>query len=176
MKPEMIILVDRNDTIIGYTERSNISPKTIHRVSALWITNPRGEILLAQRHRNKKTNPGKWGPAVAGTNEKDETYESNIYKEAEEEIGLTGIEFQTRMKIQRHDSEHPHFCQWFSAVIDRNLQDFQLQEDEVQDIRWWSRSELSQALAENPDLFLRTLPRYIRLFEEAAEKPERANE
>ncbi len=29
-----------------------------------------------------------WGSAVAGTVEKGEDYESNIYKETEEEIGL----------------------------------------------------------------------------------------
>ena len=34
--------------------------------------------------------PEVWGPAVSGTNEEGETYDSNIIKEAQEEIGLTG--------------------------------------------------------------------------------------
>jgi isopentenyldiphosphate isomerase len=165
MKPEMIILVDENDSIIGHVPRGDLSATTIHRVSALWVTNSRGYILLAQRHREKENDPGKWGPAVAGTNEQGETYEWNILKEAEEEIGLTGIEFQKAMKLERFDARHPHFCQWFTCIIDRGIDQFRLQESEVQDLRWWSKTELRKALTETPEIFLASLPRYFEMFE-----------
>ncbi len=87
-----IPIVNEQDEIIGYKDRKDRNLVDITRVSALWITNEDGEILLAQRGLNKTHSPGLWGPAVAGTVEEGETYESNIIKEAEEEIGLVARE------------------------------------------------------------------------------------
>ena len=77
-KPK-IILVNENDEIIGYKERGTLDKEDIYRVSALWIQNSKGEILLAQRSFNKNNNPRKWGPAVAGTNDEGESYESKTF-------------------------------------------------------------------------------------------------
>ena len=86
-----IPVVNQQDEIIGYKEKSLITTDDIYRVSALWITDTTGRILLAKRAFTKSRHPGLWGPAVAGTVEEGETYESNIIKEAEEEIGLKNI-------------------------------------------------------------------------------------
>jgi len=70
---------------------------------------------LAQRSFNKTHNPGQWGPAVAGTNDEGETYESNIIKEAEEEIVLRDIKFKKAGKLRRRGRLEGcnFFCQWF---------------------------------------------------------------
>lgn len=67
-KPK-IIIVNENDEIIGHKARGTLEQLDIYRVSALWIKNSQGDILLAQRKFTKKHDPGKWGPAVAGTND-----------------------------------------------------------------------------------------------------------
>lgn len=59
-----IVIVDDNDIVIGLKDRSEIKSLDIYRVSALWVVNNEGDVLLAQRAFNKKNNPGKWGPAV----------------------------------------------------------------------------------------------------------------
>lgn len=110
MNKQKIIIVDENDEIIKHKERGTLNQSDIYRVSALWIQNSKGEILLAQRSFNKKNHPGKWGPAVAGTNDEGETYESNIVKEAEEEIGLKNISFQKSIN-QKVEGEHNYFAQ-----------------------------------------------------------------
>jgi isopentenyldiphosphate isomerase len=56
----LIPIVDSDDNIIEYVERSQRKADQRYRVSALWITNSHGEILLAQRHRNKKHYPLLW--------------------------------------------------------------------------------------------------------------------
>src|SRR3989344_4999835 len=94
MADEQSVIVNDNDEVIGSKNREKIDPqKDIYRVSALWLTNSMGEILLAQRHRNKPKDPGKWGPAVAGTVQKGESYYDNIVKETKEELGLADISF-----------------------------------------------------------------------------------
>jgi isopentenyldiphosphate isomerase len=166
MSEEKIILVDEDDNIIAHVPRNERKPTDIFRISSLWITNSKGDILLAQRHKNKESNPEKWATAVAGTNAEGETYESNIYKEAEEEIGLTGVVFEERIKFKKFDKKYPFFSQWYSCVLDWDISQFRMQEEEVQDIRWWGREELQKALSETPEIFTSSMPRYFEMFSE----------
>jgi len=112
-KKSEIIIVDENDIIISYKTRDKIKQNDIYRVSALWIKNSQDDILLAQRGLNKKNDPGQWGPAVAGTNDRGESYEENIIKEAEEEIGLNNFDFEVAEKLRR-TGKYNFFCQWFT--------------------------------------------------------------
>jgi len=54
MSSAKIIIVNKNDKIIGYKERGTLKSSDIYRVSSLWIQNSQGKILLAQRSFNKK--------------------------------------------------------------------------------------------------------------------------
>lgn len=163
MSKAKIVIVNENDEIIGSKERGTLNQLDIYRVSALWIQNSNGEILLAQRSFNKKNNPGKWGPAVAGTIDEGESYESNIIKEAEEEIGLKNQKFQKSFH-HFNDGEHKHFTQWFFALVDKDIEQFTIQEDEVEKIKWFSKEELLQSLNNSPENFLRVIPECINFF------------
>lgn len=146
-----IIIVDQNDQAIGLKERSIIdSKKDICRTSFLWITNSKNQILLAQRKLTKKYNPGKWGPAVGGTNEEDETYESNIYKEALEEIGLKGYDFRKGPKFFI-DQPNKRFGQTFYLSVDWQLEQFNIQKEEVEQVKWFDQEELLKELKNNPN-------------------------
>jgi isopentenyldiphosphate isomerase len=110
-------VVDGNDEYIGDKERSELDfQKDIYRVAALWLTNSANEVLIAQRKFSKDRDPGLWGPAVAGTVEPGETYETNIYKEAEEEIGLSGLVFTLGPKL-RVKTPRNYFCQWYKDKL-----------------------------------------------------------
>ena len=149
-----ILIVNEQDEVIGAKERGTlIDDVDIYRVAALWIQNSKGDMLLAQRAFTKKNDPGKWGPAVAGTVEEGETYESNILKEAEEEIGLTNAKLEISEKRLRL-GKHKHFTQWFFAIVDKDISEFTKQDEEVEQIKWFSKEELQKELANNPDQFL----------------------
>ena len=163
MSKAKIVIVNENDEIIGSKERGTLNQSDIYRVSALWIQNSKGEILLAQRSFNKKNNPGQWGPAVAGTIDEGESYESNIVKEAEEEIGLNNQEFQKSFH-HFHDGEHKHFTQWFFALVDKEIEEFTIQEEEVEKIKWYSKEELLKELSESPNLFLTSIKQCVDFF------------
>jgi isopentenyldiphosphate isomerase len=154
-KPRTIIVSDK-DEVIGYKERGTLEQSDIYRVSALWVTNSRGDILLAQRKFTKSHDPGKWGPAVAGTVEEDETYEQNIYKEAEEEIGLKGVKFAKGPKVRIH-GEHNYFDQWYTAIVDKPAKEFTIQEEEVEQVKWFTRKELDRELQDHPEWYLSDL-------------------
>jgi isopentenyldiphosphate isomerase len=56
----LIPIVDEEDNILEYRERNSLDLSHRYRVSALWMTNSQGEILLAQRHKSKKHHPLLW--------------------------------------------------------------------------------------------------------------------
>jgi len=157
-----IPIVNEQDEIIGYKDRDDRDSKDICRITGLWVTSPDGDILLAQRSFNKKRDPGVWGPAVSGTVEEGETYESNIIKEAEEEIGLRGIPFALGPKMRRSTS-HQYFVQFFTAVVPKDYP-FVKSDEEVEAIRWFTKDEMIKLLDEKPEMFTVNYKQYIDCF------------
>lgn len=150
------VIVNDQDEIIGYKAFGTLSQADIYRVAALWVTNSQGDILLAQRQLGKRHDPGKWGPAVAGTVEEDETYEDNIIKEAAEEIGLLDIHPLPGPKRRTKDP-YNYFTQWYRLTVDTPTADFVLQEEEVKAVRWMSPARLKQDLADHPERYIKGL-------------------
>ena len=155
-----IIIVDENDNPVSSVERAEIETSEIYRVAALWVSNSRDEVLLAQRSLEKKNYPGAWGPAAAGTVEEDETYEVNIYKEAEEEIGLKSCKFTLGPKFAVKGARN-YFAQIFTLNLDRNISEFILQKDEVINVKWMPSQELIEDVKTNPDKYTPTVPMLI---------------
>lgn len=156
-----IPIVDENDNIIEYRNRNDRDFNAIYRVSSLWITNSKNEILLARRAWNKNHDPGKWGPAVAGTVEEGETYKSNIIKEAEEELGLKDIKPTLGAKL-RKKIKWNYFTQQFHLVLDKDISEFKIQKDEVAEVKWFSKEELRKQLREHPDDFLKGIHEHMK--------------
>ncbi|MBT4209450.1 MAG: NUDIX domain-containing protein [Candidatus Komeilibacteria bacterium] len=160
---EQTIIVDKDDKIIGYKSRKDLQTEDIYRVSALWLTNSKGAILLAQRAHNRTHHPGKWGPAAAGTIEKGETYNDNIIKEAEEEIGLVGVDFKKGPK-ELNLNYYNHWTQWYGAVVDASASDFIIQQAEVVEVRWFTKQEIEEKLVQDINFFTPNFPHYFKLF------------
>ena len=153
-----IPIVNEQDEIVGYKERGSQNPNDIIRATGLWVTDKDDNILLAQRSYSKKYYPGLWGPSAGGTVEENETYESNIIKEAEEEIGLRGVVFTKGPKIRFFD----FFSQWFNVLVDKDY-NFIKQDEEVEQIKWFSRNELEELFREKPEIFMNGFENYLKL-------------
>ena len=158
-----ILIVNEQDEIIGHRRRSELKPTDVFRVAVLWLTDSKMHILLAQRSHQKINSPLCWGPAVAGTVERGETYEQNIIKEAYEEIGLIGIKFTKGVKFKQTGTG-TYFIQNFLATLDKSEKDFKIQKDEVERVKWFTRSELRKEFSAHPENFVPSMKTYIELF------------
>lgn len=157
-----IPIVNEQDEIIGYKEREDIDFKEeLIRATGLWVTDKEGNILLAQRSLTKKFNPGLWGPAAGGVVEENETCESCIEREAEEEIGLKGVVFRVGPKIRLPNC----FGYFFTAIVDHNYE-FIKQDEEVEKIKWFKESELNKLLKESPEIFMDEFENYIKIMKQ----------
>jgi isopentenyldiphosphate isomerase len=161
-----IIIVNDQDEAIGVKERESLSPDDIYRASAVWITNSQKEMLMAQRSLQKKLSPGQWGPAAAGTLEEGETYESNIIKEIGEELGLqlSIADLQKGPKVRIKGSTHYFFCQWYLYTIDKPAEEFVIQKEEVEQVKWFKKEELFASLEGIQKSFLDSIRQWIDLF------------
>ena len=159
-----IQIVNENDKLIGHKERSQVhETEDIYRASCLWIENSIGEILVAQRALTKSNDPGLWSIAVSGTIDEGETYESNVVKEAEEELGITDIKPTFVTKFFQ-PVPRKMFAAVFSLVYDAPLEDFVPQQDEVAQIAWVTKQDLLGSFTENPEQYVPSMPVFIDMF------------
>ena len=148
-----IPIVNENDEVIEYKERDDVVDGDIVRITAIWITDQDGNILLAQRALTKKYSPGLWGPAVAGTVEEGETYEENAYKELEEEIGVKGFKLESTKKVLYTSRTGSKFCHFFKLSIPKDTE-LKLQQKEVEQVKWFSKEEFMKLLEDKPGQFV----------------------
>lgn len=148
----LIQIVNDKDEIIGLRERATEGPGDITRISGLIILNDKNEILMGQRSFSKRYSAGKWNIAVGGTLEEGETYESNIIKEAKEEVGLTITESDLSVLYYGlHDHQHRYFFKLFISVQNLPIEDFVKQDSEIEELRWIGVDEFIK-LREEPEL------------------------
>lgn len=160
----LIPIVNAQDEIINHKDRADIDyDHDIFRTASLWITNSRGDVLLAQRKLTKKVDPGKWAEAVGGTVEGEDSYEETVVREAEEELGLTGLTITEGPK-QFITTPCEYFAQWYTAVIDKEIGDFVIQEEEVEQIAWIPREQLEKELREQPNKYIEAMTDIANLF------------
>jgi isopentenyl-diphosphate delta-isomerase len=152
--PETIItVVDEHDNVVGHKPAGELNPeKDIYRVSSVWITNDKDEVLLARRSFTKKIYPGVWDVGVAGTIEQGETYEENAAKEAHEELGITEpLTVGPKVKIE---GKYNMFLTWFFLRTNKRAEDFVFQKEEIEEVKWFSKNELVESLKKNPEEFI----------------------
>lgn len=152
---DMAILTDEQGNFVGEKNRYQLAQGDSIAIAGLFIENSRGEILISQRSIAKKNQPGLWGPSASGTLEPGETFEQNIIKEAEEEIGISGL---IPTEIDRfhywHQDGVGRYSVWYLALIDWDIKRFSLQTEEVADVRWISKSDLINEVEAQPDKFV----------------------
>lgn len=159
-----IPIVDMTDTIIEHKDRLDIDYDVdIFRTASLWITNSRGEILLAQRKHNKIVDPDKWAEAVGGTVEGEDSYEATVIREAEEELGIKNLKIRKGPR-QFITVPYKYFVQWYTTVVDKPVDAFIVQQDEVEKVSWISRAQLENELRNHPDKYIAAMPEILALF------------
>ncbi len=160
---EIIPIVDEDDKIIWRKARSEITVDDIYRVSACWVVDDQGNILLAQRWLHKKHHPWKRWPAVAGTVKKDESYLENIVKEIAEEIGIEvnpqDLILQEKVFKNR---DRKHFTQWYLLVYRWDKTILRPEPWAVEQLKWFTPDELVMQYHSTPEIFLTSMEYTLR--------------
>jgi isopentenyldiphosphate isomerase len=86
---EVIILVDKNNTIIGDVPRHAMNfGRDYHRVTYILVFTQTGNLLIQKRTDDKAFCPGYYGITTGGVVEKGESYIDSAHRELQEELGF----------------------------------------------------------------------------------------
>ena len=151
-----VTIVDDKDNVIGGEERSVVYEKgLIHRLIRVLLINSKGQLLLQWRSAHEDTFPETWDQSAGGHVDEGEDYETAAYRELEEELGVSDVELKLvdtfytsgeigAKKINRFNSV-------FIASYDGD--DFTLQTEEVEKVKWFDLHELYSEIETNSDDF-----------------------
>lgn len=162
MSKELFDIVDRNDQVIGTTDKKTAHELgQLHRVSAVYVFNQAGELYV-QVHGTD----GKWDHSVGGHVSKGETYSQAAVREAKEELGIDQPLEELATSLM--GDEHPHMQHLFglyTCIADPSWEF--VPNDEVHEIFPMSIEDIRHAMATGPkERFTRgfriTMDEYVR--------------
>jgi isopentenyldiphosphate isomerase len=146
MSDEMLTQVSDDDSIvIGPVARRLVhgNPSLIHRSVHVLVLSPDGRLLLQKRSLRKDTQPGKWDTSVGGHVGFGQDYEEAARWEAAEELGLELGELVYLYPSRIRNAVESENIRTFLHVSDGP---FRPEPGEIDELRWWSRSEIVGAL------------------------------
>ncbi|PLR80342.1 DNA mismatch repair protein MutT [Bacillus canaveralius] len=139
--------INRNKTRRKHKRGVPLSAGDYHLVVHVWLVNKKGEILLTKRQQNKP-HPNLWecpgGSVLAGENSLE-----GAIREVKEEIGIDLSKCNGKLiKSERRDVFNDFYDAWlFNQSVE--ITDITLQQEEVSDVKWVTKSELEHIYKSN---------------------------
>lgn len=147
---ELFDVYTRDGKYLGVRTRSEChteNPGFYHKPAWTWVYNSKGEILIQKRSMKKKRFPGYWDTSCAGHVDAGETPKQGAIREAKEEIGLEVSEDDVQFMFEFIEDEgYWEIGQVFFIKADKEIDEFTIQEDEVDEIKWVSFEELKKII------------------------------
>lgn len=143
---ELLDVVDAQDRVIGTARRGEVYRQGLtHRCVFILVRDPQGRIFTHRRTDSKLFAPGAYDCFVGGVVGAGETYASAAVREAEEELGVSGVEPVPLFKFLFEEGSLSWWCDLYEAVWDGPVSP---QVEEVAWHGWLTPEELGQRLAE----------------------------
>lgn len=146
---EIFPIVDELGHVTGKATRKQChsGSRLLHPVVHLHIFNEKGELYLQKRSPRKFIQPGKWDTAVGGHIDYGESVDEALRRETQEELGFVP------------DNPARLFSYVYDSSIERELvnsfyiitsqENFDFDQEEVDDGRYWTIPEIRQSLGKN---------------------------
>ena len=152
---EMVVLINENDEVKGLMEKMQ-AHKTglLHRAFSVFLFNNQGEMLLQKRAAHKYHSPNQWTNAVCSHPRDGETYKDAALRRLKEELGIE-VEIDHKFFfIYKADVGDGLWEHELDHVFVGNYQgEFQLNPEEVSEVRYISQENLEKEMIENPANF-----------------------
>lgn len=150
---EYVVLVDDNNQVLGTMSKADVHgvQTPLHRAFSAFVFNARGELLLQQRARTKKTWPLVWSNTCCGHPTLDETPVQAAHRRLLFELGLPVDNLVEaapyRYCFTRDGVMENEIC---PIVVGATDQEPHLNPDEVEAVRWMPWSEFVAEIRRKP--------------------------
>ncbi|RQO34476.1 isopentenyl-diphosphate delta-isomerase [Chryseobacterium sp. KBW03] len=152
---EFVVLVNPEDEVMGLMEKQQAHINgLLHRAFSVFLFNNKGEMLLQKRASGKYHSPNQWTNAVCSHPRAGETYEEGAVRRLKEELGIEAElseKFNFIYKadvgggLWEHELDH--------VFVGNHEADFNLNKDEVEEVRFISIEDLDKEISEHPENF-----------------------
>ena len=144
---EIFDIYTRSGQHIGKESRQichSPNPGFYHKPVWIWIINDKGEVLVQKRAAVKKNDPNKWDMPSAGHVLAGETSIEGAIRETQEELGVPTKESDYKFICEYICDSSYEIAQVYLLKLNLNLNDFKLQENEVEKIQWMTYGEFKK--------------------------------
>ena len=152
---EKVVLVNEKDEILGLMEKMQAHENGIlHRAFSVFLFNSKGEMLLQKRAAEKYHSPNQWTNACCSHPRVDETYEQAAHRRIKEELGIDCHLEEKFWFIYKADVGQNLWEHELDHVFVGNYEgEFNLNKEEVAEVRYISLENLNIELENNPENF-----------------------
>lgn len=137
---------------IGIKSRKECHSENInfyHKPAWSWIYNNKGELLVQKRSKQKKNFPCLWDMPCAGHVSAGESIIQGLIREVKEEIGIDIKENDCKFVFEYLMESAKEIGQVYFIKIDKKEDEFILQEEEVELVKWVSFKDFKELLYSN---------------------------
>jgi len=167
---EKLILVDKNDEIIGFEEKvkCHLDKGLLHRAFTILLFDNDNNVLLQKRAQSKMLWPLYWEATCSSHPRENETYEQSGKRRLKEELGIsTDLKLIDKFYYQSFykdiGAEH-ELCAILIGSYNEKQIDFN--QDEIVDLKWIEINELKKEFNQNPQDYAPWLKIAINRIEE----------
>ncbi|KFF26344.1 isopentenyl-diphosphate Delta-isomerase [Chryseobacterium vrystaatense] len=152
---EFVVLVNPEDDVLGLMEKQQAHINgVLHRAFSVFLFNSKGEMLLQKRASGKYHSPNQWTNAVCSHPKEGETYLDGAKRRLNEELGIEAELSEKFNFIYKADVGGGLWEHELDYVFVGNYEsDFNLNKEEVQEVRFVSMENLDHEIAQNPENF-----------------------
>jgi len=152
---EKVVLVNEKDEILGLMEKMQAHENGIlHRAFSVFLFNSKGEMLLQKRAAEKYHSPNQWTNACCSHPRVEESYLDAAHRRLKEELGINSeisekfyfiYKADVGQNLWEHELDHV-FTGFYEG-------DFNLDLEEVSEVRYISMEDLDKEMKQNPEHF-----------------------
>ena len=145
---EMLDIVDEHDEVVGTARRADAYARRLrHRCAFVLARDPENRLFVHRRTAAKLVFPSMYDMFVGGVVGAGETYDEAALRDAEEELGVSGLPQPTPLFRFLYESpEHT----WWSAVHEVRVEP-DLVRPQAEEVAWhgfWEEAEVERRLDE----------------------------
>ncbi|MDO4225423.1 MAG: isopentenyl-diphosphate Delta-isomerase [Bergeyella zoohelcum] len=152
---EQVVLVTEKDEFLGLMDKQEAHEKgLLHRAFSVFLFNKKGEMLLQKRASTKYHSPNQWTNACCSHPRNGENYHQAALRRLQEELGIScdlEEKFHFIYKADVGGGLWEHELDY--VFVGEYEGDFQLNPNEVAEIRYINLQDLEQEILENPQNF-----------------------
>lgn len=152
---EFVVLITPEDEVLGLMEKMQAHKNgLLHRAFSVFLFNGNGEMLLQRRAATKYHSPLQWTNAVCSHPKENESYKDAADRRLGEELGIStplSLKFNFTYKADVGKNLWEHELDYvFTGHYEG---EFNLNSDEVSEVRYISMDELEAELYSQPENF-----------------------